>query len=70
MTYFIFLGSKITADADCVHEIKRYLLLERKTMIDVDRVSKSIDITLLTKAMSSCSDVRVDHKGGCAVKAM
>ena len=46
---FIFLGSKITADGDCSHEIKRYLLLGRKVMINLDSVLKSRDITLLTK---------------------
>ena len=49
MTNFIFLGSKITADGDCSHEIKRFLLLGRKAMINVDNVLKSRDITLLTK---------------------
>jgi len=49
VTDFIFLGSKITADGDCCHEIKRYLLLERKAMINLDSISKSRDITLLTK---------------------
>ena len=47
--YFIFLGSKITADGDCSHEIKRRLLLARKTMIDLDSVLKSRGITLQTK---------------------
>ena len=46
---FIFLGSKITADADCSHEIKRCLLLERKVMTNLDSILKSRDITLLTK---------------------
>ena len=46
---FIFLGSKITADADCSHEIKRCLLLERKVMTNLDNILKSRDITLLTK---------------------
>ena len=46
---FIFLGSKITADGDCSHEIKRYLLLRRKAMINLDSVLKSRDITLPTK---------------------
>ena len=53
---FIFLGSKITADGDCSHEIKRLLLLERKVMTDLDSIFKSRDITLLTKV--------------CLVKAM
>ena len=49
MTEFIFLGSKITADGDCSHEIKWRLLLERKTMTNLDSILKSRDITLLTK---------------------
>ena len=46
---FIFLGSKITADGDCSHEIKRRLLLGRKVMTNLDRILKSKDITLSTK---------------------
>ena len=46
---FIFLGSKITADGDCSHEIKRRLLLGRKVMANLDSILKSRDITLLTK---------------------
>ena len=46
---FIFLGSKITADGDCSHEIKRHLLLGRKVMTDLDSILKSRDITLSTK---------------------
>ena len=46
---FIFLGSKITADGDCSHEIKRCLLLGRKVMTNLDSISKSRDITLPTK---------------------
>ena len=46
---FIFLGSKITADSDCSHEIKRHLLLGRKAMTNLDSVLKSRDIILLTK---------------------
>ena len=46
---FIFLGSKITAEGDCSHEIKRHLLLGRKSMTNLDSVLKSRDITLLTK---------------------
>ena len=49
LTDFIFLGSKITADGDCSHEIKRRLLLGRKAMTDLDSILKSTDITLLTK---------------------
>ena len=64
---FIFLGSKITADGDCSHEIKRRFLLERKVMTNLDSIFKSRDITLPTKvhlveAMGfqwSCMDVRV-----------
>ena len=53
---FIFLGSKITADGDCSHEVKRRLLLGRKGMTNLDSIFKSRDITLLTKV--------------CLVKAM
>ena len=65
---FIFLGSKITADGDCSHEIKRHLLLGRKVMTNLDSILKGRDITLptkihLVKAMVffqwSCMDVRV-----------
>ena len=65
---FIFLGSKITADGECSHEIKRRLLLERKVMTNLDSIFKIRDITLptkvhLVKAMVfpwSCMDVRVE----------
>ena len=64
---FMFLGSKITADGDCSHEIKRRLLLGRKVMTNLDSILKSRDITLptkvhLVKAMVfqwSCTDARV-----------
>jgi len=56
MTYFILGGSKITADGDCSHEIKRHLLLGRKVMTYLDSIFKSRDITLPTKV--------------CLVKAM
>ena len=46
---FIFVGSKITVDGDCSHEIKRYLLLGRKAMTNLDSILKSRDITLPTK---------------------
>ena len=49
VTDFIFLGSKIIADGDCSHEIKRHLLLEIKVMTNPDSILKSRDITLLTK---------------------
>ena len=56
VTDFIFLGSKITTDGDCSHEIQRHLLRGRKAMTNIDSVLKSRDISLLTKA--------------CIVKAM
>ena len=67
MRDFIVLGSKITTDGDCSHEIKRHLLLGRKAMINLDSILKSKDITLPTKvhiakAMvfpESCMDVRI-----------
>ena len=67
VTDFIFLGSKIPADGDCSHEIKRCLLLRSKTMTNLDSVLKSRDISLPTKIMWSklwsfqwsCVDVRV-----------
>ena len=49
VTDFIFLGSKITAEGDCSHEIKRHLLLGRKVMTNLDSIFKSRDITLPTK---------------------
>ena len=49
VTDFLFLGSKITADSDCSHEIKRCLLLARKTVTNLDSILKSRDITLPTK---------------------
>ena len=64
VTDFILGGSKITADGDCSHEIKRHLLLGRKVMTNLDNILKSRGITLptkvyLVKAMWSCMDVRV-----------
>ena len=70
MSYFIFLGSKINADSDCSHEIKRHLLLGRIVMTNLDSILESRDITLPTKilivkamvfpiVMYSCMDVRV-----------
>ena len=56
VTDFVFLGSKITADADCSHEVKRRLLLGRKAMTNLDSILKSRDITLPAKV--------------CLVKAM
>ena len=68
VTDFIFLGSKITVDSDCSHEIKRRLLLGRKAMTNLDSVLKSRDITLLTKVhlakaivfQWSCTDMRAE----------
>ena len=51
MTDFIFLGSKITADGDCSHEIRKCLLLGRKAMTNLDSMLKSRDITLPTKIL-------------------
>ena len=51
VTGFVFLGSKITADGDCSHEIKRHLPLRRKVMTNLDSVLKSRDITLPTKVL-------------------
>ena len=67
VTDFVFLGSKITANGDCGHEIKRHFLLGRKAMTNLDSILKSRDITLLTKvhivkAMVfpvACMDLRV-----------
>ena len=67
VTEFIFLGSKLTADGDCSHEIKRCLLLGRKAMINLDSILKSRHTTFLTKVhlvkamffQWSCMDVRV-----------
>ena len=50
VTDFIFLGSKITTDGDCSHEIKRCLFVVRKALTNLDSILKSKDITLLTKA--------------------
>ena len=50
---FIFLGSKITADGDCTHEIKRHLILGRKVMTNLDSILKSRDITLPTRSVWS-----------------
>ena len=55
VTDFIFLGSKTTADGDCIHEIKRHLLFGRKAMTNLDSIFKNKDITLLTKAPYSQS---------------
>ena len=72
---FIFLGSKITADGDCSHEIKRHLLLGRKVMTNLDSILKSRDITLPTKVCQgygfSCGHVwmwELDCEEGWAPK--
>ena len=72
---FIFLGSKITADGDCTHEIKRCLLLGRKAMTNLDSVLKSRDITKvhLVKAMvfpGSCMDGKVGPYGRLSAKEL
>ena len=58
---FTFLGSKITADGDCSHEIKRCLLLGRKVMTNLDSILKSRDITLLTKVLLVKAMVSSSH---------
>ena len=65
VTDFIFLGSKITADDDCSHEIKRCLLLGRKTMTNLDSIFKSRDITLLPKVYLVKAMVFSIVKYGC-----
>ena len=62
---FIFWGSKITADDDCCHEIKRHLLLERKVMTKLYSILKSKDITLLTKVRLVRAMVFPVVKCGC-----
>ena len=61
VTDFIFLGSKITADGECSHEIKRHLLLGRKAMTNLDSILKSRDITLLTKVRLVKTDFSGSH---------
>ena len=76
VTDFIFLVTKLTADGDCSHEIKRYLLLGRKAMTNLDSILKSKDITLptevrLVKAMvfpAVMYGCELDHKEGCMLK--
>jgi len=62
---FIFLGSKITADGDCSHEIKRCLLLGRKLMTNLDSILKSRDITLSTKVRLVKATVFLVVMNGC-----
>ena len=66
VTDFIFLGSKITEDGDCSHEIKRCLLLERKAMTNLDSILKSRGITLLTKVHPVKAMVFLVVVYGCA----
>ena len=81
VTDFIFLGSKITADADCSHESKRHLLLGRKAMTNLDSILKSRDITLLIKVhlvkamvfpiiMYGCEKVKVKVVQSCQLFAI
>ena len=65
VTDFIFLGSKITADGDCSHEVKRRLLLGRKVMTNLDSIFKSRDITLLTKVRLVKAMVFPEVRYGC-----
>ena len=65
LSYFILGGSKITADSDCSHEIKRYLLLRRKAMTNLDSILKSRDITLPTKVHLVKAMVFPVVKHGC-----
>ena len=65
VTDLIFLGSNITEDSDCSHEIKKHLLLERKAMTNVDSVLKSRDITLSTKVCIVKSIVLPVVMDGC-----
>ena len=65
VTDFIFLGSKITADGNCIHEIKRPLLLERKAVTNVDSILKSRDITLPTKVCLVKAMVFLEVMYGC-----
>ena len=65
VTDFIFLGSKITADSDYSHEIKRCLLLGWKVMTNVDSILKSRDITLLTKVHLVKATILLAVKYGC-----
>ena len=67
---FILLGSKITADGDCSHEIKRHLLLERKAMTKLDSILKSRDITLSTKICLVKAVVFPGVRYGCAIWAI
>ena len=65
VTDFIFLGSKITADGNCSHEIKRHLLLGRKAKTNLDSILKSIDITLPTKVHLAKAMVFPEVMYGC-----
>ena len=65
MTDFLFLGSKITVDSDCSHEIRRHLLLGRKAMTNLDSIFKSKDITLPTKVCTVKVMVFLEVMYGC-----
>jgi len=65
VAHFIFLGSKITADGDCSHEIKRHLLLRRKLMTNLDNILKYRDITLSTKVRLVKAMVFLVVMNGC-----
>ena len=65
MTDFVSLGSKITADSDCSHEIKRCLLLLRKVMTNLDSILKSRDVTLSTKVCLAKAMVSPVVRYGC-----
>ena len=77
-TNFIFLGSKITVDGECSHEVKRHLLLGRKAVTNLDSILKSRDITLSTKVhiiklwffQSSGTDVRAGPSRSLSVKKL
>ena len=65
VTDYIFLGSKITVDGDCIHEIKRRLLLRRKVMTNLDSILKSRDITLPTKVCLVKAMIFTEVRYGC-----
>ena len=70
VTDFLFLGSKVTVDGDCSHEIRRQLLLGRKVMTTLDSVLKSRDITLPTKVCTVKAMVFPVVRYGCEIRIM